>query len=164
MPGINTKRVSLDKQQIFQRAFDPTTDRLRVDSEATVTLGTVEVIIDQTTDSIKIGDGTDLMAVNADGSINVNIAVAGVPAITNVSIPLANTEYTIAFPANVRSFYIKLRKGAAKFAFTSGQSGSNYLSIYKGSNFALDNIKSNGLSLYIQSNTASDTLEVLTWV
>lgn len=34
-----------------------------------------EIVISHTDDSIKIGDGTDLLAVNADGSINANVAV-----------------------------------------------------------------------------------------
>lgn len=55
----------LDETQILQKVLNNTEDRLRV-------------AIDQTTDSIKIGDGTDLLVVNPDGSTNVNIQVAGI--------------------------------------------------------------------------------------
>jgi hypothetical protein len=34
-----------------------------------------EIVISHTDDSIKIGDGIDLLAVNSDGSINANVAV-----------------------------------------------------------------------------------------
>lgn len=62
-----------DERQILQKVLNATEDRIKVEINATVTAGAVEVAIDQTTDSIKIGDGTDIMAVNPDGSINAVI-------------------------------------------------------------------------------------------
>jgi hypothetical protein len=66
-------RSHLDQHQIFQRAFDEETDRLRVDVTASVEPGSMEMAVSHLDDSIKIGDGTDYLAINADGSINANI-------------------------------------------------------------------------------------------
>ncbi len=65
----------LDAGQIIKRAFDEGNDRLRVETEiATVTVGgNQEILITDTTDAIKIGNGSgQYMAVNSDGSINVS--------------------------------------------------------------------------------------------
>jgi hypothetical protein len=61
----------LDADQVLRRAYDEDENRLRVDAEVTATIGEVSVIIDDTSDSIKIGDGTGtFMEVNSDGSTN----------------------------------------------------------------------------------------------
>jgi len=63
--------TKLDANQVLKRAFDDANDRIKVEAEVSATIGTVEVVIDHANDSIKIGDGTDLLAVNTNGSINV---------------------------------------------------------------------------------------------
>lgn len=76
MSEVNPNRTLLDSNQIFQRSFDEDTDRLRVDAEVTATLGAVECIITQTSDSIAIGDGTDLYTGTTIGSnhgLDVNV-------------------------------------------------------------------------------------------
>lgn len=66
---------NLDANQVIQSVYDPTENRLRVDTEVVTTVsGEAEVSIDAADDSIKIGNGTgDFLAVNPDGSINVNV-------------------------------------------------------------------------------------------
>jgi len=60
-------------EQILQGSYDESNQRLRVETAATIVAGAVEVAINDTTDSIKIGDGTgDYLKVNPDGSIDVN--------------------------------------------------------------------------------------------
>ncbi len=72
MPGPGAPYSQLDYGQVIRQVYDETTDRLRVDTEATVVAGAMEVAISMVDDSIKIGDGTDILQVNPDGSINVN--------------------------------------------------------------------------------------------
>lgn len=72
----NPNYSDLDQHQIFQRAFDESIDRLRVDAVASIDPGSMEVVITHVDDSIRIGDGTDIMAVNADGSINVSAVIS----------------------------------------------------------------------------------------
>jgi hypothetical protein len=68
---LNTK---LDADQVLRRAYDEPNNRLRVDAQVTATIGSVDVIIDAATgDNIAISDGTDVLNINSDGSINVNV-------------------------------------------------------------------------------------------
>lgn len=84
--------------EILQRVLNASEDRLKVDINATVTAGAVEVAIDQTTDSIKIGDGTDLMAVNADGSINVVVSGGGGSTTVSGTVSVNNITGTVVLP------------------------------------------------------------------
>lgn len=68
----NPNQDKLSTQQVLTRVFDNNTERLRVDSVASIEAGQMSIDIAHTEDSIKIGDGTDFLAVNADGSINVS--------------------------------------------------------------------------------------------
>lgn len=68
----------LNADLVLRKAFDEDTGKLRVDAEVTATLGTVDVVIDASTgDNIAISDGTNTLAVNADGSINTVIDSTG---------------------------------------------------------------------------------------
>lgn len=62
----------LDADQVLQHAFDEDTQRLRVDSEATLVAGAFEVAIDHTTDSIKLGDGTTLVNVTLNNELKTS--------------------------------------------------------------------------------------------
>lgn len=63
----------LDANSVIESVYDIEQNALRVNTQATVTAGALEVAIDATTDSIKIGDGTDFLSINPDGSLNVNV-------------------------------------------------------------------------------------------
>lgn len=74
--GPNTPYTTLDQNQILQRSFEESEDRLRVAAEVTATLGTVECVIDASSgDNIAIANqnGSNFLAVNPDGSLNVNV-------------------------------------------------------------------------------------------
>lgn len=63
----------LNADLVLRRAFDVASGKLKVDAEVTATIGNVDVVIDAASgDNIAISDGTDVMAVNADGSINID--------------------------------------------------------------------------------------------
>lgn len=78
MPGPNTPYTQLDANQVLKQAFDESKDRLRVDTEATVTVaGQFEVAIDHTEDSVRLGDGVNLVTTTVYGptvALDVNIA------------------------------------------------------------------------------------------
>lgn len=77
MPGPNAPYTQLDEAQVIKQVFDETNDRLRVDAEVTATIGTVEVVITDADDAIKIGNGSgQYMAVNSDGSTNIRVSNA----------------------------------------------------------------------------------------
>lgn len=70
----------LDAAQIIRRAYEDDKNRIRVDAEVEATIGSVDVIIDASSgDNIAIADetGTNYLAINPDGSINVVLENSG---------------------------------------------------------------------------------------
>lgn len=61
MSGPNFPYTALSADQVLRQAFDETTDRLRVDSTATIVVppGGLEINVQHTSDSIRLGDGTN---------------------------------------------------------------------------------------------------------
>src|SRR5271166_4671363 len=72
-PNGNLSWSNLDQNQIIQRAFEESTDRLRVDAEVTAVVG--DVVINSSTSSVTIGNpnNSNTLNVNADGSIDVDV-------------------------------------------------------------------------------------------
>lgn len=68
--------TKLDAAQVVRRAYDEAANRLRVDAEITASIG--DIILSAATSSIAIGDGVDTLAINPDGTINVNVLLSHV--------------------------------------------------------------------------------------
>jgi hypothetical protein len=87
----------VDERQILQKVLNADEDRLKVEINATVTGGAVEVAIHDSTDSIQIGGGGPgpYLKVNSDGSINVN--ANGSLNVATSAVPVSN--------ATVKSIY-----------------------------------------------------------
>lgn len=66
------KPSALDSAQVLQHAFDDETNTLRVNTNATVVAGAIEVAISHQTDSVKIGNGTRFADVAVDNSLKVS--------------------------------------------------------------------------------------------
>jgi hypothetical protein len=90
--------TKLDGNQILQSAYDEPTQSLKALITANIS-GAQEVIISAIDDSIKIGNGTGhFMAVNTDGSINVNgVSTVSGTVTTNVNglNAFKTTQYAI---------------------------------------------------------------------
>jgi len=84
----------------------------------------------------------------------------------NVSVTNADTEYSYAFPANTVSFYIKLRAQNAllKYAWTSGASGTTYITVPQNGLYSRPGIDLTGKTIYFQSPTASGTVEIESYI
>lgn len=180
MPApVNPNRGNLDQTQILQRAFDESTDKLRVDSSVSITsiTGDVAVEIDAADgDNIAISDGVNQATITPVGPKNgldvnvispISVVIGGVesPTITNIVIPLANTELSFSIPVTTKKCSLKLRgTGKLQYSFTSGQSNTNFMTIYPGSeeNFSEFDLTS-GLDIYFQSNKNNEVLEILAW-
>lgn len=132
-----------------------------------------EIIISHTDDSIKIGDGTDLLAINADGSINANVAVDhtqdSIKIGDGVDTLAINSDGSINVNANVSTSIPKMAsrsdiasssviyegEAAPGSAGTSAVwcisrttiSGSNFVTEYAGGSAAYSNIWDNRASL-----------------
>lgn len=79
----NPNHSKLDFNEIIQQVFDDVNNRLRVDTSATVVVNSVQVDISHTDDSIRLGDGTDLVTTtNVGGNIGLDVNLI------NTSIPV----------------------------------------------------------------------------
>ena len=88
----------------------------------------------------------------------------GTPVIYNVTMTTADTEYSQALPANTRKFLIKCRTSfAIKLSFTSGQSGTTYLTVPADMTYWEDQINVASITLYLQCATAAQVAEIVAW-
>src|SRR5574343_1987287 len=64
----------LDANNVIKKVYDPATESLKTTAVASFAGGEVNIDISDTTDSIKIGNGSgNYLAIEPDGSINVNV-------------------------------------------------------------------------------------------
>ena len=94
--------------------------------------------------------------------LNVTLSASTTPKITNLELTDANTEYSHALTTNLKQCIIKAR-GFAKLqiSFTSGDSGTKFLTIPNGTSLSLNDLDFTGKTLYLQSDTSSVIVEIL---
>jgi len=98
-------------------------------------------------------------------TVSAIIERAETPTITNKALPTAGAEVTHALQAGVKKIEFQARGDSTiKFSFVSGQSGTNYFTLHKGSGYAIDGLKLSGTTLYVQANKNNEILEILEWV
>jgi hypothetical protein len=89
------------------------------------------------------------------------------PVIYNLTLTLANTEYSQELPIRTSRVQIQPRQdNDIKVSFALGESGTKYFTVKGGMNyFEWEMMKCDGqLSIYAQSATAGTVVEVLAWV
>ena len=167
----------LDANQVIRSAYDPVENRLRVDAQISGSIGEIDVNIDHTEDSVRLGDGTNFLtstSVASDVGLDVNVINTslpisldspGTPRITNISIPLANTEQSHVLVTGAKKILLRIRGiGKLQYSFTSGQSGTNFITIKKGNSESIDGIDlTSSTTIYFQNSRAGETLEILEW-
>jgi hypothetical protein len=85
------------------------------------------------------------------------------PIITNVIIPLANTEYSVALPLGTRQFSLRnMNKYNVKYSFTPGTSGTTYLSLLPWVYEAHGEIEDT-VTIYFQSTSTAAQFDILSW-
>ena len=96
---------------------------------------------------------------------DINGTSATTPNVYNISVASANTEESQALPANTKAFIIRVRGASAnlKLAFTSGQSGSTFLSVPRGSSYRESGLNVSSLTIYFQTDQPSQVVELITW-
>lgn len=88
------------------------------------------------------------------------------PSIANVTVTLANTEYSHALPTGTKYFRLKVREDSKlQLAFAATNSGTNYLTVFPGFTyesppFAL----SSSVTVYFQCYKASQIVEIESWI
>lgn len=82
-----------------------------------------------------------------------------------MSLTTADTEVLYAIPAGTKRIKFKLRalNALLKYCFTSGGSGTTYITIPYGDTEEINDAKLGGQTIYFQSPSASQTVEVRTW-
>lgn len=84
------------------------------------------------------------------------------PTITNITLTLANTEYSYALPEGTKEFWLKLREEGypLKVAMVLGDSGTTYFIIQNGEVHREENLKG-AITLYFQCPASSQTAEII---
>jgi hypothetical protein len=103
---------------------------------------------------------------NITGTIRGRATVqeAGSVTVYNVSVTLANTEFSQDLTEGTKAFTIRVRGGSSlKLAFEAGQSGTNYVTIPPGANYTAEGLNFSG-TLYFQTPKPSQTVEIVEWV
>lgn len=127
-----------------------------------------EIVISHLDDSIKIGDGVDFLAINADGSINANIAAfsAVSPVISNTTSPGTSfTEFSVVIPISTKRFSLQSRGNSRlQLSYIMGASGTTFLTIYPGTTYTEEGLNLTGaLTIYLQASKASEIVEAVSW-
>lgn len=110
-------------------------------------------------DSVKIGDGTDFLAINADGSINAQFTEAGYASWSVTAVTATTTEATIsALSGRLRVEIQNLGSNDVYIKEATGVDANNGLKIPKGSSYeqALDA----GAAIYYATGSGSSSLRI----
>lgn len=105
---------------------------------------------------------TATLRIHAEGSENTDVVDQPTP--LNLTLTVADTEYSQALPVGTRKFLLKSRGTGSelKFAFTTGTSGTVYMTIPAGSGgLWIECGAAYGVTLYVQSPTAGEIAEIL---
>lgn len=112
------------------------------------------------------GGGFVNVKVDPAGKLETNAETTQSPvtrASYNVSIAVADTEQSLVLPTDITGYMIKTRgAGVLKLSHVSGESGTNYTLIPGRANFTDDHRYQN-LTIYFQSPTAGEVVEVVAW-
>lgn len=87
------------------------------------------------------------------------------PAIINVTSPVtANTEFTQTINATVKQFIIRARGSSTlKLAFNTGETTTNFITISKHASLSQENLDTTNLTLYLNTDQGSETIEIFYW-
>ena len=103
----------------------------------------------------------------AEGSeVSISEAVvetAQTPALYNVTLSSANTEYSQALPSGCKKFLVKPRGGSLKINFTGNLTTDPYINLEDGQAWNEDNVSLTGKTLRFESPTAGTVVEILAW-
>lgn len=99
---------------------------------------------------------------SAGGQSSVILQGVSNPQIDNVDLTLANTEYSVTLPTGVRQYLIKLRDSSAELKLRY-VSASDFITIPRGCNYSESDLGVTTLTIYLESNSAAQVVELITW-
>lgn len=110
---------NLDQNQIMQRAFDESTDRLRTDASLTMSSAEVAVIVSQEDDSIKIGDGVNLVTTTQEaGKSALDVHVTNPVINVNGLVPFQFDSIFPSYPTSTQEIYLYKNLGSTVATIT----------------------------------------------
>jgi hypothetical protein len=116
-------------------------------------------------DSVQIGDGTEILQINPDGSINISLTAKSTPTILTVPAALANTEYSFVIPSGTKEYRFRNRDNSRiQYSFVSGTTNTVYLTVKPGNIEVEKNLQlSSNLTIYFRTPKSNQNLELLLW-
>lgn len=161
-------------------SYDPTNPMPVQLSDGSINIGTVNAELEvqlshqpnvpnagDVPDSVQIGDGTDILSINPDGSINTKVSgTAALPKTVRIPVALANTETSYTFTTNTKRFKFRVEDSASKaqVAYVATQSSTDFWTVNRGSIYeekALD--LTAGVTIYFQVNKANQVVQIMYW-
>ncbi len=103
---------------------------------------------------------------NMGSSTSSKATIATSPTITNLVLSVTPaTPASHAFVVNLKQVMVKARQSnhELQFSFTTGESGTKFVTIEAGTNYFEQNLNLSSTTLFIQSNKASTIVEILEW-
>lgn len=97
----------------------------------------------------------------------ITIAAPTTPAIGQVSLATAGTEYSFTLPAGCKQFMLRLQSldATLQIAYVAGQSGITYLTVPTSCTYSEDNLQlTSNTDIYFQSNKNLQVLEIVYWL
>lgn len=169
----------LDGNQVLQHSFEDATGRIRVDAEISLDASTLDIVIDHTNDSIRLGDGVNLVTTTTNsGKVGLDVNISGVtgslpisintaqnPTIINLDMPIGNSEYSFNLPADTKQFKFRARnRNKVQYSYAIGETDINYISVMPGFVEEIKNIELSGSTPIYFRATASETIELIYWI
>ncbi|RLA41033.1 MAG: hypothetical protein DRR06_16600 [Gammaproteobacteria bacterium] len=119
-------------------------------------------------DSVQVGNGTYVIEVEPDGSINVNAKInpVKIPKTLRISTGAANVEQSYTFTTATKRFKFRVEDSAAKatIAYVVGETNSHGWTINRGSIYEENELDTSaGVTLYFKLNKASQVVQLVYW-
>jgi len=119
-------------------------------------------------DSVQIGDGSEILLINPDGSINVEAKIINVktPKTIKINTTTVNTEQSYIFTAATKRFQFRVQDNAAKaiIAYGAGETITNGWDISRGTIYEEKDLDlSTGVTIYFQVNKANQVIQIVYW-
>ena len=97
---------------------------------------------------------------------SANLSPATDPLVTNLISPASpSTEFSHTFRDGTKMFIIRNRgTKAIQYAYASGESGTNYVTIPGNASLSNKDLFLTGVTIYMQVNAASNTIEIEEWI
>lgn len=101
---------------------------------------------------------------NVTSTVRAKSSISKDPEIYNLSMPLANTEYSQAISDGTKRIMIRMRvKSVSRLAFVSGDTSVKYFTLQPSSVYSDENLDLSNVTIYLQSNVAGQLAEILEW-